>query len=285
MPLLSVLLPVKDGERTIEGAVRSTLRAMPRDSELLVVDDGSTDGTAAVLQRFTDHRLRVLQHATPLGVAGALNAALDATDSRLVARMDADDLCLPWRFAVQLAALRCADLVFGSMVLIDARGRPTGFSSPRAVHPRSAGLHLLVENPFAHPTMVGARSAITAAGGYRSTAVEDYDLWLRAVAGGARLRKLRTPVLAYRRHAGQATQSWSAATPDPLLDESYGAALPAHLRPLTSALRAAAVFRSPSAPGRAQLLEHLRQASSALPASQRRALLARARGASGRIHP
>lgn len=282
MPRLSVLLPVKDGATTIGSAVRSTLRALPRDAELLVIDDGSTDGTGRILGAIGDRRVRVLRHETPQGVAGSLNHGLEVTDSELVGRMDADDLTLPWRFRLQLPALHEADLVFGSMLLIDGAGRPAGLSSPWPVRPAAAALHLLFENPFAHPTMVGRRTALTAAGGYRATKVEDYDLWLRAVRTGARLRKLSAPVLAYRRHAGQATQSWVVGAPDPVLDESFGAALPEPLRPFTASLRAAAVARTRRgelAEGWSELRQHVeRQAADLLP-RDRRPLLRRLRAA------
>jgi glycosyltransferase involved in cell wall biosynthesis len=278
VPRLSVLLPVKDGAATIRSAARSTLRAMPRDAELLVVDDGSRDATGAILEAIDDPRLRVIRHETPQGVAASLNHALEVTDSALVGRMDADDLTLPWRFRAQLPTLDTADLVFGSMILIDASSKPVGLSSPWPVSPASAALHLLFENPFAHPTMVGRREALTAPGGYRASKVEDYDLWLRAVQHGARLRKLSAPVLAYRRHAGQATQSWVVGAPDPILDESYGAALPEDLRPSTTPLRAAAVARlhqGDLAEGWNELRLHIERASAVLPPRDRRQLLRR----------
>ena len=280
MPALSVLLPVKDGARTIRRAATSTLRAMPRDSELVVVDDGSTDGTGDVLARIEDPRLRVLRHDASRGVAESLNAALRQSDSRLVARMDADDLVLPWRFRVQLPAAETADHVFGSLVLMDDRGRPTGAADPAPITPEQARLHLLLENPFAHPTLVARRVALDRAGGYRRTSVEDYDLWLRAAAAGQRLRKLRVPVLAYRRHAGQASQSWDRDAADPLLDESYRALLPETLRPLATELRLAAVFRDPRAASAASLRalrEHLEQQAASLPHPARRRLLHRLR--------
>ena len=280
MPRLSVLLPVKDGASTILSAVRSTLLAMPRDSELLVIDDGSTDGTAESVSRITDARLRVVRQDRSRGVADSLNVALQQTDSRFVARMDADDITLPWRFRVQLPALHRADHVFGSIVLIDGRSRLVGLADPAPVTVDQAPLHLLLENPFAHPTLVARRASIELAGAYRRTPVEDYDLWLRAAALGQRLHKVRTPVLAYRRHDGQVTTSWNrGAIADPLLGESYAALLPEDLRPSGARLLQAAVFRDPRIADEGDLralVRHIERGAGALNAGARRRLLRRA---------
>lgn len=68
-------------------------------------------------------------------------------------------------------------------------------------------MHLLLTNPVAHSTLLARRSTITDAGGYRSLPTEDYDLWLRMAARGARLRRLALPGLAYRVHPSQVTAS------------------------------------------------------------------------------
>lgn len=101
MPRLSVLMPVYNSAATLPAAVKSTLRALPEDSELVILDDGSTDRTLALAQGFTDQRVRVLSQSNA-GVAAALNALLSASDSEFIARMDADDIVLPGRFGRQL---------------------------------------------------------------------------------------------------------------------------------------------------------------------------------------
>ncbi len=245
MPRLSVVLPVKDGQAHLPRALTSTLAALPRDGELVVVDDGSTDATPAILDaaRTRDRRVRVLVNEAPTGVALALNRGIGESDSEFVGRMDADDVCLPGRFATQLLHLRTTDFVFGSSVLIDGRGRPSGISTPTPVHPVAARFHLLIGNYFSHPTMSCRRSAITSVGGYTKTLVEDYELWLRAAAAGLRLRQTPAPVLGYRRHAASITGAWRPPTDDPVLDAAYGALLPEPLRDATAVLRHSAVTR------------------------------------------
>lgn len=205
MPRISVLIPVRDAESTIGRAIRTTLRALPRDAEVVVWNDGSTDGTAHALSRIDDRRLRVLGSDVSLGIGATLRELVAATDSEFVARMDADDVCLPWRFAVQVGLMRRTpmDLLFSSIIAFRTgpfRARPT---MPRTIRPEAMALHLAVTNLLCHPSLIARRSAIELAGGYRDVPAEDYDLWLRASAAGLRLTRHAIPVLAYRHHGGQ----------------------------------------------------------------------------------
>lgn len=212
MPRLSVIVPAYNAAGTIASAMRSTLRALPRDSEIVVLDDGSSDGTADVIRGLDDARIRVLSRPNR-GVAATLTELLDKTDSDLVARMDADDIVLPGRFGRQLRAVeRGADAVFSTVVTWGS-GVP-GVPRPSGIDPAAFGLHLLLTNPVAHSTFLGRRSAVTDAGGYRDLPTEDYDLWLRMAARGTRMQRLALPGLAYRVHPNQVTASadWRRAS-------------------------------------------------------------------------
>ncbi|WP_456286755.1 glycosyltransferase [Microbacterium sp. JZ70] len=205
MPRLSVLMPAFDAAPTIDRAVRSTLRDLPADAELVVQDDGSSDGTLAALERIDDPRLRVLTGPNR-GVARALNALLEASASEFVARMDADDVVLPGRFRRQLRALKTADTVFTTVASWHGAGVPRP-PWPSGIGIASFPFHLLLTNPVAHSTMAARRSAVEAVRGYRVVPSEDYDLWLRLASSGARLRRLAAPSLLYRVHPGQVTSA------------------------------------------------------------------------------
>lgn len=248
MPALSVLMPVRNGERYLAGAIRSTLRALPRDAELLVIDDASDDDSASIATSAgdRDRRVRLHRRARSAGLPAALNDGIARSDSRFLARMDSDDVCLPTRFRRQLVSLQHLDFVFGSSVLIDGRGRVTGVSTPLPVGPRAARYHLLIGNFFSHPTMACRRQALTDLGGYHDVVVEDFELWLRAVAVGSRMSQSPVPAIAYRRHETQVTSSWRLAASDPVLDASYGRLLPVHLRSDVALLRHSAVTRARS---------------------------------------
>jgi glycosyltransferase involved in cell wall biosynthesis len=204
MPDLSVIMPARNASGTILRAVRSTLRAMPRDAELVVLDDGSTDDTLQLLHGVDDPRLVVLHNDEGHGVAAGLRLLLESTDSRVVGRMDADDVTLPGRFRVQETALRRgADVAFAAVVRFGDRLRELRPTSPLRLGADALALGLLMTNPVSHPTLYARREALDAVGGYGDCIAEDYELWLRLAANGARMVRTRRPVLGYYRHPGQ----------------------------------------------------------------------------------
>lgn len=196
---------------------------MPKDSELVILNDGSDDATPDYLASLNDSRAKVIHRELPGGVAAGLNRLLAVTDSEHVARMDADDVCLPWRFARQSLNLRAADMVFGSVVFTNSRGLPIRPELPGRISAEAVPLHLLLGNILVHPTLYASRRIMDEVGAYRHTAAEDYDLWLRAADMGARIVRIAEPCLMYRRHGLQATATggWLEQADDPLLDESY----------------------------------------------------------------
>lgn len=224
MPRLSVLMPVRNAEGYVLSAVRSTLRAMPRDSELLVMDDASTDRTGLLLGQVDDARLIVRRSSVSLGVANALNDLLLSTDSEFVARMDADDECYPWRFRFQATRMRAVDFSFTAVELIDSLGRPIpGWRSPVPIPYRTMRLSLLLGNPLVHSSMYCRRDRLDSLEGYRQTRAEDYDLWMRACIGGMKLEKSPLVCVKYRMHPGQVTAgpSWHLNAFDEVLMGEY----------------------------------------------------------------
>ena len=134
-PIVTVLLPVYNVERYLREAVESILAQTLESFELLIVDDGSTDGTEVICRSFTDPRVRVHRYEKNAGIIFALNAGIDLITTKYVARMDADDVSLPDRLARQVALLESrpdiaacgcwlVELVDGQ--LRDVMRRPTG---------------------------------------------------------------------------------------------------------------------------------------------------------------
>ena len=202
MVALSVLLPVRDGEATLDAAISSIRQQSFRDFELLVLDDGSRDASPDIATRHAaeDPRVRLLANPAS-GIVAALNFGIESAQAPLVARMDADDIALPERFERQLARLAAEPelLVLGTATIrIDAQGRRLSVATP-PVDPAELARVLERVNAIAHPTVVMRKAALQAVGGYRRAYLraEDYDLWLRLAERG-KLSNLAEPLLEYR---------------------------------------------------------------------------------------
>ena len=224
MPRLSVLMPARNAAATIGAALRSTLRALPADAELLVLDDASNDGTGEVARGIDDPRVRVIVAEENLGVARGARLLLGEASGEFVARMDADDMTLPGRFRAQLGAIeRGADLVFSTFQVIGGGIRkpvpPMGFSA------EAARLALLLDCPYPHSTMLARADTLRSVGGYREAIAEDYDLWLRVAASGAAIVRLARPTILLRVSATQITAAGSGwrekLADDSLLRDAY----------------------------------------------------------------
>lgn len=218
--LISVLLPARDAAATISLAVSSTLRALPVNAELLVLDDGSTDATATLVREFSDPRVRLISLNESSGLANGLNILLSEAQGLLVARMDADDVTLPGRFNAQIKQLdNGIDITFGGVIHFGEKLRIPYPSPPLPISTDAFSTALLIANPVAHSTMSARRSALVELGGYRDCTAEDYDLWLRASTSGLRINRTARPVTALRRHHRQVTadSSWAVrALQDPV---------------------------------------------------------------------
>lgn len=210
-PSVRVVVPVHNAAGYVAAALDSVLRDLPADGEVVVVDDGSTDGSGALVDAIAarDDRVTVLRNDEPTGVSRALNLGITAGDCpEFVAVAEHDDLVLPGRFAAQLAALRAED----SLGAVSGEGRylgPTGRIAGRvSVGPRSleefhqmrdAGREILIP----HPAIMYRRDAITDAGLYDAEfdAAQDLEIVNRLVyAGGWQVRTLPHPHVLYRIH-------------------------------------------------------------------------------------
>lgn len=204
-PTVSVVMAVRDGERWLRETLASLSRQTFAGYEAVIVDDGSTDGTPAILaEAARDPRLRILTRPGE-GLVKALNQGLAAAQAPLVARLDADDLAEPERFARQVTFLEAHPEVaaLGSALrIIDQEGRILR-TQKYPCGPRKVAEAMLSGCALAHPAVMMRREAVIAAGGYREAFrhAEDYDLWLRLGERHA-LDNLPEPLLRYRVHGG-----------------------------------------------------------------------------------
>jgi glycosyltransferase involved in cell wall biosynthesis len=214
---LTVILPAHNADKTIRTAASSILRVLPHDGKLLVLDDASDDSTGEILAGLAraDGRVGLLTSDASLGVAGALNVLIDAADTPLIARMDSDDISLPWRFRHQIPAIyrENLDIVFSPVILFGNFPIVIQPQAPFAAGPAWSPYELLLVNTLMHPTLLGRRSTFVSAGGYRRVPAEDWDLWMRMALEGCRLGRTALPTLLYRQHAQQVSASklWQSA--------------------------------------------------------------------------
>src|SRR5438034_1967741 len=204
-PRVSVLLPVWNGEAFLEQAMESILRQTFSSFELIVIDDGSTDRTAAIAEKVAsgDSRVRVLRRPHE-GLSAALNAGIAAVRGEYVARMDADDISAPDRLRKQVAYLDAhpACVAVGAWIdVVDEAGRQIGLKTFVTTHDEISAALLCGVSPMAHPTIVARCEALRAAGGYdaRRYPSEDLDLWFRLGESGE-LANLGEALLQHRRH-------------------------------------------------------------------------------------
>jgi hypothetical protein len=201
-------MTVFNGERFLREAVESILAQGFRDFDFIVIDDGSTDGSASLLDSYQklDARLRVY-HDAHAGLIRSLNRGSKLVRGKYLARMDADDVAKPDRLARQVDVMESHPQLAalgGAVEWIDAQGRSLGIY-PNPTESGDIHEHLLRGFcAFWHPTMLIRQEAFSWAGGYRNGVVgaEDLDLWLR-LADRYQLANLPEVLLRYRIHAGQ----------------------------------------------------------------------------------
>lgn len=207
-------MPVRDGARYLGASLDSLLRQSFADFELIVVDDGSADGTAEIVRSRRDSRIARLRNETPIGLAKSLNRALDVARGEFIARMDADDVAEPERLERQLAFLAAnPDIgILGTACrLIDERS-VVGAEVAMPTSDLAIRWRALTGNPFLHPTVM-LRRAVLEQGRLRYdesvATAQDYELWVRLL-DRTRGANLEEPLLSRRVHANSVSWAKSA---------------------------------------------------------------------------
>ena len=193
--MISIVMTARDAEATLGEAVESCLGQTHRDFELVIVENGSVDGTGELMRSFRDDRLRVFSCGG--SHVEAHEFAVSEARGELIARMDADDVSHPERIARQ-AAMLYSDRSLSACtcgVRVCSRGRDLGDGFLKYVDwlnglmvPEDIARERFVESPVVHPASMVRREALLAVGGYQDVDwAEDYDLWLRFLASGHRI--------------------------------------------------------------------------------------------------
>jgi glycosyltransferase involved in cell wall biosynthesis len=209
LSLVTVLLPVYNAAAYLAETVAGVLTQTWRDFELLVIDDGSTDASAALLADYArmDSRVRVVAQPNA-GLVAALNRGLALAQSRYIARLDADDVCAPERLARQVAFLEHHPRVAACGSWVHVLGAPAQAVWRYPVDDAAARAQLVFETPFCHPAVMLRRETLTQhslAYSPEFREAEDYELWARLAEHGT-LANLPEVLLEYRVHPGQKRQ-------------------------------------------------------------------------------
>lgn len=237
-PTVSVIIPLYNGERFIADAIRSVQSQSVEGLECIVVDDGSTDHSAAIAAGFGDS-VRVIRKSNG-GVADARNVGIEAAEARFIALLDADDVWRPSKLTCQLPLFETEEgigLVYCGLQIVDEELNPI---EEHAAPPPEIGLRnsLLMEEPYISIPSTGVfpKEVLTAVGGFdeRLSTSADTDLVCR-VALRYPIRSVPEPLVLYRVHSGQMHLGVDAMQRDMLLvfDKLFGdPSLPEGIRSL-----------------------------------------------------
>jgi len=200
-PLVTVLMPVYNGEDFLKQAIESILAQTFIDFEFLIINDGSTDGTARVISKFSDSRIKAINNDENLRLIRTLNKGLDLSKGKYIVRMDADDLSHPDRIRNQVEFMESNPEVGVSGTWNSIIGnRDSKMEYP--VDDFNIRYMALYQCPFTHPTVILRTSMLRSARLYfdpKYLHAEDYEFWLRC-ADHCKFANIGERLLQYRSH-------------------------------------------------------------------------------------
>lgn len=217
MPRVSVVIPAYNAVRFLPETVASALSQTWRDFEIIVVDDGSTDGTDAWAARHPDRRVRLIRQPNR-GAATARNRGIAAATGDYIALLDADDLWEPTKLEQQVALLDCrpeVGLVHTAVCYIDENGGETG----RMLDTYGDGdvwrevvLHMLVR---CGSTPLVRRECFETVGVFDTdlSFAEDWDMWVR-ISARYHFAVIHKPMVLYRQHNANMTKGYQVIAPN-----------------------------------------------------------------------
>lgn len=208
-PAISIVMPVRNAGPYLRQALASVRSQTFTDYELIIINDGSSDETARIADDFSrsDTRVTVAHNDRQSGIVDALNRGIEIARAPVICRMDGDDIMHPHRLEKQYAYLTAhpdIDLVscyvekFSRTGIYGGFRRYTAWLNSLCDH-ESICRDMFVESPFAHPSVMIRSRILRKLGGYHDCGwPEDYDLWLRMMAAGARFAKVPQVLLYWR---------------------------------------------------------------------------------------
>lgn len=211
MPKISVIMPVYNGEKYLREAIDSILNQTYEGFEFIIINDCSTDLTEEIIKSYNDSRIIYIKNEKNLGVALSLNKGLDLAQGEYIARMDADDISLPERFAEQVSFLREHPSVAVCGTVTALFGAKNASSTYTVFGKENIKIELLFSSCLAHPAVMMRRDVIKKEH-YRYDnfydKIEDYELWTR-INEKYDMDNIDKVLFKYRIHEDQVTQNYT----------------------------------------------------------------------------
>ena len=182
-PIISVIMPVFNTEKYINECIDSVLAQTYSDFEFIIIDDCSSDRTLEIIKGYSDNRIKLIQNTENLGLTKNLNRAIDIANGEFIARMDADDICMPTRFEKQLAAFKSNTQLGICGTWFENFGDLSGITRYAISHDEIA-FGLLYQSQFCHPTVMFRKSVLDnneLRYNETFTTAQDYELWSRII--------------------------------------------------------------------------------------------------------
>ena len=211
-PKISLIMSVYNGESYLSEAIESVLSQTFEDFELIVINDCSTDGTGEILNRYSqqDSRVKVYTNEENLRLPSSLNKAMSYAQGKYIARMDADDICLPERLEKQYKFMEeNPDIALSSCKFMTLKNGIVSSGGCGGKNDRdSIKALLLVTNPILHPGIIAKADIIKKLGYDKEfTCTEDMELWTRFVMEGYNVEIMPDYLMIYRLHDKQITET------------------------------------------------------------------------------
>ncbi|MPR33424.1 glycosyltransferase family 2 protein [Salmonirosea aquatica] len=205
---ISVIMPVYNGELYLREAIESILGQTYTDFEFIIINDGSTDTSGSIIDSYKDSRIKHIKNERNAGLVSALNVGIDLAQGEYIARMDADDISLPERFAKQVAFMNQHTEVGVCGTAYQYIGNRSGtITLPESFE--KSFTFLSSNSCLAHPTVMIRRAVLEQHSiRYENDYpyAEDYAFWIR-IGQVAHLTSLSEPLLSYRWHSANISQS------------------------------------------------------------------------------
>ena len=223
---VSVLMPVYNGEKYLREAIDSILNQTFSDFELLVINDGSADGTVDIISSYDDRRIRLVHNHRNLGLINTLNRGLELASGRYIARMDADDISEPDRIRLQVVFMDSHPDIGLCGTWFQFMG--TNIIIKHPIEHDKIKIKLFADTAFAHPTVMFRKSVLKNVNPFYDPAyahAEDYEFWIR-LAQVTTTANIPQVLLHYRLHETQVstenTAEQKAATDRIRLKQLHG---------------------------------------------------------------